>query len=448
MRARCLLFMCAVMARGGDEARRKPELPASVRPVVELARSAPPEIFANAIVRLVEAGRIPQRDAQIDLLEEAFAVAAGAKEPYRLSAIPATPPDTRAIYRAKAAELRLDALSLRSRILAALLTVNPPRARELFDHITRPSLEPRACEDPLIADVSAYYEIAGALAQSAFTAAEKLQEAHVQFLAALVAGAKSPSEMAAFARAIQSVSLKPAEMELLLSALGTRLESVTTDYRPFALSLDALQGELRGLVELAQSRHIGVEGLLRAFRTYLNAQVRAARCSPDITLAEIDWFHGALPVLSDDELRLIPRQGGIQADPYFQSGDARQLGDGMNRLTALQDRASSEWRNRLDDLLRDFSSFQPQGGDADIFHQRATVFRALLQVTPPGDDQDRIVNLCAAFLRNSGAQRDVPAEFWWQVKTLVEAARAGKAKMLGAFRASGDPSLVLFAVIQ
>lgn len=133
-------------------------------------------MFVETILQLVESGKIPLREHQIDLLEEAFAVAPGAKEPVRLIAIPATPPDTRAMYRSKAGELNWDTLSLESRIATDLLTIDRKKARELFDHIARPVLDPRPCEDPLVADVSAYYEVAGKVAQLGFTSDEKAKE--------------------------------------------------------------------------------------------------------------------------------------------------------------------------------------------------------------------------------------------------------------------------------
>src|SRR5258706_4601640 len=186
-----LALVCCAVAFAGDEKKPRPDLPPAVRPMVEVARAAAPEFFADTIVKLVETGKIPPRELQAELLEEAFNAASRAQEPVRLIAIPVTPPDTRAIYRGKAGELRMDALSLQARILHAMLTIDRPKTRELFERVARPSLEPRACEDLLVADVPAYYEIAGELPQSCFTANEKEKEVHVQFLATVLAGARS-----------------------------------------------------------------------------------------------------------------------------------------------------------------------------------------------------------------------------------------------------------------
>src|SRR5579885_1337984 len=86
---RRLIFLCAALAFAGDRAEP---------PVIALARTAPPEFFADAVVRLIHAGKIPNRDQEIELLEDAFAAAATAKEPVRLIAVTGTPPDTRELY--------------------------------------------------------------------------------------------------------------------------------------------------------------------------------------------------------------------------------------------------------------------------------------------------------------------------------------------------------------
>src|SRR5208282_2243588 len=91
------VLILATALNAGEE--RKPELPPSVRPLVDLARAAPPEFFADTIVRLVEAGKIPQPELQVQLLEDAFVIAAGAKQPLRMAGLPSIPPDTRAMFR-------------------------------------------------------------------------------------------------------------------------------------------------------------------------------------------------------------------------------------------------------------------------------------------------------------------------------------------------------------
>ena len=73
----------------GEERKPRPALPPAIRPVVELARAAPAEFFADTITRLVEGGKIAPKELEIELLQDAFTAAANAQEPIRLIAMPA-----------------------------------------------------------------------------------------------------------------------------------------------------------------------------------------------------------------------------------------------------------------------------------------------------------------------------------------------------------------------
>jgi hypothetical protein len=440
------ILLGAVSLYGGDERGVRPEVPAAVRPIVELARTASPEMFGDTVIRLVQTGKIPQRETQMQLLEEAFTAASGAAEPVRPVAIPMTPLDTRALFRSSAGELRLDALSLQSRILMELLTLDRARTRELFGQIPRPALEPRGCADPLVADVSAYYEIAAAVAQSAFTAEEKKNEAHVQFLMAILAGAKSPGEIEPFARALESVALQPLEMELLLAAVAEKLQTVATDYRPFALTLTALQGEIAALAAVGGANGLATEGLTNAFRNYVTTQLAAARCGPDFGPSREEI--AVTPPLSGDEIKPAKRSGEtFQAEPYFQSDDSRRMGAALNNLRFGANASAAEWRNMLADFLRDFKSWTPPGSEIDVFHQRMTVLGSLLQILPGGGDRDRILNLAVNDLA-SDVERQNPAEWLWQLKKLLRDAGPDAAKMLRQFRAANDVGLVLYAAMN
>lgn len=92
------------------------------------------------------------------------------------------------------------------------------------------------------------------------------------------------------------------------------------------------------------------------------------------------------------------------------------------------------------DFLSGFAAWKPSGSSLDVFHQRATVYRALLQLMPPGEDRDRIVELCVTFLATSEAEKQSPAEWLWEARALVEIAP----EMIRSFRNSGDAGLVLF----
>jgi hypothetical protein len=431
MRFLAFLLLSACLASAGD--RKFP-------PIVELARTAPPELFADTVLRVIQGGRIAQSDAQIELLEQAFAVVGSATEPVRLIAIPGTPPDTREIYRGKAGELALDRLTLRSRIVREMVTVNRAKARALFDEIERPKLDPRPCTDPLVADAGPYYEAAAAIAQSGFTEREKQSEAHVQFLAALLAGAQSPYEIAAWTRAVQSVALSAPQWTLLIAALEAKLAAAPPDYRSFAMSLDALQAEVRNLMDVARANGAGDSELVQSFRKYVAGQLQAARCSPDIALGldQIAWLR---PGLEEAEMKPAKRGDRFNAAPYFQSGDSKQIGESLTQLRA----AAGNRREMFADFLRDFGGWRPDGPAIDVFHQKATVLRALVEMTPRGEDRDRLLGLVPVFLEAPGAEAESPAEWLWEARALVQSANSDAPKLAEALRRSANAALAVYA---
>jgi len=453
-----LLWFVVGWNAAGQEQKARPEIPPAVRPVVDLARSAPPEFFADIIVRLVETGRIPARELQVDLLTEAFGAAAQVQQPFRWIGIPNAPADNRPYYLARAGELKLDALSLESRVLKAMLTVDPAKARELFQSVPHPLLDPRPCEDPLIADVSAYYEVAGALAQSSFSADEKEKGQHLQFLLTALAGARSPGEMAAFARSLGSVAWSPPQLEMLLASLGAKLQSLGSDYRPFAVSVSALRQELEGLSRQAQALGVSTDALAQGVRAYLVTQLTAPRCAEDLgdTTGAVAWFNGdfrgALSPISGEETKPSKRNGTVKVDPYYDSAEAKQLAAEFTRLRATATaglaktdmRSSPEWRRLLTDLLRDASAWQPSGSVIDAFHQKANVMLGIYQRAPPGDDRDRILSMYLTFLESASAEQQNPAEWLWQVRLLVMSAGPDAPKLAHAFEASSDMGLNLY----
>jgi hypothetical protein len=432
----------------------RPRLPDAVQSAVDLARGTAPEIFADAVVKLVEAGKIPHRGLQVELLEDAFQAAGSAIEPVRLMAIPGTPPDTREIYRSNAGELGLDTVSLQARILKNLLTVDRARARELFDQVAHPVLDARPCENALVADIAPYYEIAGAIAQSSFTAEEKESGAHVQFLVGLLAAAKSPGELAAFAGAIENLTFTPAQWQVLLVVLSEKLEKTGADYRSFAVSFNAMQGAISRLAEFGHANHVNVDGLIGSFRKYVVAQMTAPRCQPDIpmAIAEMQWIQ---PPLTDDETNPSGRRGNIRPQKYFESGDSKEMGDRLKSIT-LQPNGNEVFDSLLSrqtfvravidpdvlsDFLLTFAVWNPSGADVDVLHTKATVLKVLLATNLSDEDHDRMVRSSVELLTTSGAQRQYPAEWMWQVKSLSGAIGAGAGDL---FRASGNPGLLVY----
>jgi hypothetical protein len=116
-----------------------PKLPEPFRSIADLARGAPPEFTADALLRMVESGKLADQDARRALMEEAFQLAAAAKFPCECKGLPGTTTDTASGSLSQAYALKLDVLSLQSRAVRDMLPLDPAKARELFGQIARPN---------------------------------------------------------------------------------------------------------------------------------------------------------------------------------------------------------------------------------------------------------------------------------------------------------------------
>jgi hypothetical protein len=454
------LVLCGVVIGNSlaaeEPSRAKlPPLPKETESVVAAARSAPPEIFADALVRLVEGGKIPSIAWQKALLQDAFTATQQAHEPVRLISVPGLATDTRASFRGRAGDLQLDALSLEARVLRTLLTVDRVSARQMFQAIPPVRLDTPACEDPLVPDASAYYDAAGAVAQSAFSPEEKKQSAHAQFLIGVLAGATTPAEMAGFAHALAAVDLNGPEMEMVAGALEAKLDALPVNYRSFALKIEDLADGLDFFGARGRAQGVSTTALGAAFRRFLVAQMKGARCGEDLNQATN--FASTLPVkylgdlapLTSDEMKPSKRGAQFEAKSYFDADHSKELADSLNRLRfpsegrpfSEDQRSTGTWKVLFSDFLRDFQAWSPSGSDIDILHQRLTVLRWLIELTPPGDDRTRVLRLCVTTLHSGGADRQSPAEWFWQAKSILSAAGADEAMVADAYRASGVAGL-------
>src|SRR5256885_15924312 len=101
MRLACLFFMAVLLSA------EPPKLPEPYQSIAEQAHSVSPEFAADALLRVVESHKITNAEAQRDLVEQAFRLAASAKFHVRMRGLPGSMVDTRSGYLSKAYDLKL-----------------------------------------------------------------------------------------------------------------------------------------------------------------------------------------------------------------------------------------------------------------------------------------------------------------------------------------------------
>lgn len=167
-----LLFVF-VSAAAGLHSAAAPDSPTPAELLLDQARSAPIEIFADVAFRLMRANVLPP-SRQVKVMEEVFLRAGEARQALpmkRAKPGPVAPGPSDFVDRAN--DLHLDALSLRSRAVQLLVARDPRLARRLFEDIPSREWLTTGCDTTFVPDPLLYYKaFADVLGKGAFTAKE------------------------------------------------------------------------------------------------------------------------------------------------------------------------------------------------------------------------------------------------------------------------------------
>ena len=438
--------------------------------LVRLARSAPPEIGADGLIRLAESDLVTGKARKRELLEEAFRLAAGAGQPFKRLYVGGEV-DTRAGYLGHAFSLQLDALTLQCRAVRAMLAVDKQKAREIFATIPpRLKLPPLGCEDALVYDVGIFYDTLRMVAAETFSAEEKGQDLHVQFVNSYVDAMASPSQVGPVSIAITSLNPTAPQLSLLVGTFGRALKQIAGDDRSFTYSMTRDASVFNAVKELAvasERKNVPPRELLEEFRSYLVRHLSGKRCADNLSgpsPEEPRYVEAANNILrldtpiSPDETKPAEIGGRVNTYAYWKSQDARRLsakirklrfGRGARPLTDAE-KDNPEWRTELADFLTDLANWNGRGekAEADFFHQKSVLYVASLKLLPPGQQQEVVLQSYLAFATNSTMQKESPVEWLMQVRPLIEQARSlagnDRARFMEGLNRSNNAPLLLY----
>jgi hypothetical protein len=200
-----------------------------IQAVIGMARVAPPEFGADALITLVESGMIGDHRAQRDLLEEAFDMAGTAQERIALKRGSGDSPITSALH--GAFRNGVDQASLRSRAALALLRIDSGAARDMFQRIElpiQPNPNASGCEQQVVPDLTLYYVAMWEVARGI------PERAHLEgFLRSHLARLRSTAQITPLARVFMQVPDLD-RMPALIDAFALRLPDLDRDPRVFS----------------------------------------------------------------------------------------------------------------------------------------------------------------------------------------------------------------------
>ncbi len=429
-----------------------PKLAEPFQSLVDLAHAAPPEFGADALLRVVESGQIADREARHDLVEQAFSLAGSAKFPLRKRHMPGTTLDSRAGSLSQAYGMKLDALSLESRAVLDMVGIDSAEARKLIQEIPPPVFAPLSCDDALFYDVSDFYHALTAVVNSSFNVQERAKEEHLNFLLGYIGQVTSPSQLVPLAQAIQGAGVTSEQREVLLARFKAMLPNIQSDDR----SVSGLLAE-------------PVSGM-----DFIQAAVRqqSAGCKSDTGApAQRRGNTGAVPVGAGDAgsaangapaTPVAEHDRTPKVEAYWQSAEAqRMMDDGKKlrygdagRMLTEAERSTPDWQLRLTDYLSALAAWSPDAekSEADYYNEKCTVYIALVELIPRGQQRDKMLEDFIGFIDNSPLQQESPVEWYNQAHFMLERVRGSRdgepAKVLEAFERSGNPVLALEAALD
>lgn len=445
-----MLALCLASCRGGqtkhaDAGRGPSPLRYSVDPgsLVGAIRSAPPELAADALIRLAESSAAIPAAEKVELLERAFDLAAHAQQPFRRSLISGNA-DSPNGYLSDAFDLQLDALSLRCRAARAMAALDKRRAREMFNRISpRLALAPLGCEDDLQYEVSVLYTTLAVIARTTFDDGATGDAERAALVARYAGGATSPAQLGPLAKTITSLDLPPDQLAALVNALAEAVSRVAVDNKSFAATI--LKGsalpQFDALLEMCRAKGVAADTILDALRNYLATNLGAGQCyerrillegqrggSPPINNFCEKWFAARMDAGGPD----AAAQDGHAKPQYWTTPEAEDLlmrvkrlrfGSGKKRLKA-DDKQTVEWQSELAGFYARLMAWEPRAerSKADYFHQKSSLLLATIELLPDRQMQVSTINAHVQLLSAGYALPANRIEWVWHARRLTDQA--------------------------
>ena len=443
--------------------------------VAAMARKAPPEFAADALIRLASDEKLDS-SARVKLLSEAFRRAAAAQHPLKLRAS-ITRGGGAGGFLERAYQQDIDALSLRLRAVQQMLPLDSGKATRLFLSITAPTVPPVRCEDIVVYDVARYYEALGAIAKTGHRDVAKLLKDRVGRIT-------SPAQIAPVARLLGQAGLNDSDLEVFTQSLAGGLREMSGDDRSFTYYAAETGPAILDLVEELKRRHLSPLPLAEAYRLYLVHHLAGDRCAddelinkdPSITINLMtgrasDVLGWNASVFFSEKIRVAPLEplSEQETTPHSLDGYAagaqscedaqcqgitrreRELAfDADGQPLAESEHHTVAWRANLEATLKALDAWQAANGKAgEVFREKTWIYNNLYAMSS-GDSRDSVTASWLNYLQQSRSTVGDRAQWLVPVSALIgrSALDPSNTKPAEQLRTADDPVIGLYVQIE
>ncbi len=464
-----------------------PKLPTETMGLIDQARSLSPEFSADTLLRLATSSAIPEPRWKRQLIEEAFTSGAHAQLPY-----PQRGEDTADARSSRAFwKNELEALTLQTRAVQAMLALDPQRARAMFEDIPTPQVPALKCTETGAPDLSSYYQTAADVLARGFSAEQRGKLRHLQFLKRLIGLMQSPAHVTPAVKLIFTAQVTPEERQELVADFAGALDvingtprvygAVTWQLVPVSAPVKLPPG-VRGASpmlaspagDLPSSVVAAAPLLLPALRSYIVRHESGPRCTETIRagtlpqavndfnhlVARLDPTAAAYQPVSEREVKPAKDDGAFEPHNWWQSKRSKQVLDalkwlnhgnrdlpGDKRFFMIEERMSTDWNAHFFDTLKLIEGWNEQEEDSaeDWFGMVSESYELLAEKAPPDKRREAAMGRYVSFMETHYAAVE-NHNFWFtQWHNLW---RSKDPWVVGQLSHSANPVIALYARIN
>ena len=471
----CLPVFCLFLTAASSAQDAKPKRSIEALHFVDSASALPPEFASKALLRIVRSKLISDPEWKKELIESAFQAAGQAQLPYRnhLGRIA-----TDARISLEFASNELEALTLQTQAVEAMLPLDPARALRMYEDIPVPQIQPRTCQDPNTPDVSLYFKTAIKLFGAAFTEKQRKEEEHVRFLENRITSVRSPAQVEPAIQMLLTTRLTESQRSYLASKLAAVLDAVSGDDRTYGITESVFVPE-----DLSDRSATIV--LVPALRSYIRRQLSGPRCHDNIPAAgklpssaeafnrlaiKIDKEGASFLPLNLNEVQPSKDEGTIKQQFPWKSTRSKAMlsalkwlnhgnrpGKDSMRFWTAAERDTEEWYSHYLETLKLLEGWQETEEESpqDYIFMVSQTYSILAKLVIGQDKRDHAME---SYLRFIEQRYDAAGSrnFWFtNVRMMLDLAASTKETdkterswLLLHFRRSANPIIALYAELE
>lgn len=465
--------------RSNRSSDKAPTTDSGVQSLIDETEALPPEFASDALLQLVENGFVRDDGLKAKLLTRAFQKASASHDDVMLRPwgvnVEETPQGLHAIA---STVTRLDRISLQTKVVRELFSISPRRAREVFESMPPPRIQPIACSENWYFVADSYYDVLGRLVEHGFSAREIAGGFRTRYVNTVIQNIHSHVELAPMEQVLSTGNFTGQELREIVPAYAATVDDLSGDAFTFGVIMsepDRWLESFSSLIESLRKSDVDSRPLLLAFRNYLVRNFSGPSCGttqisrviestlPGAVLQFNKKFAAALtranlgPIreseIKSDRKENVERNTTPQR---WQSQAYSQLSMSLQRLTSPGRQtssagANSEWLSRAGDLLSQVSAWSDASEpETEFFHQKAILMEGLAERTMGTSMHAEVLATFIGFLEQNSYQKVGAIDWFFYAKKLLSAlAGSGNATAdLRVFLDSREPVLSVYAKLE